>query len=80
MADNGISKVIDTVSPGVAGPRNAAAARQRQSRPMATGGAGQDGVNQRSSRSYVPPQQVVNLDGKILDRSAPRGTYLNILV
>ncbi len=78
MADNGISNIIDSALSGLSGARNAAPARQRQSRP--TGGAGQDEVKQRSSRSYTPPQQAVNLDGKILDRTAPRGTYLNIVV
>ena len=44
--------------------------------PREGGGTGGTGARGRGS----PQQQVINLDGKSLNRTAPRGTYLNIVV
>ena len=44
--------------------------------PRESGGTGGSGARGRGTSS----QQVINLDGKSLSRTAPRGTYLNIVV
>ena len=79
MADQGsIARVAAGVVPGTSGQRQAVSGSQSRSAISVSGSAGQ-GVGRRE----VPNQgnrNLVNLDGKQLNRAAPRGTYLNILV
>ena len=79
MADQGsIARLSAGVTPGVTGQRPAANGSQTRSAISVSSTAGQ-GVGRRE----VPSQgnrNIVSLDGKQLNRAAPRGTYLNILV
>ena len=79
MADQGsIARVAAGVVPGTSGQRQVAGGSQTRSAISVSNTAGQ-GVGRRE----VPNQgnrNIVNLDGKQLNRAAPRGTYLNILV
>lgn len=79
MADQGsIARVSAGVVPGVSGQRQTANSSQTRS-AVSISGTAQQGVGRRE----VPNQgqrNFVNLDGKQLNRAAPRGTYLNILV
>jgi hypothetical protein len=69
MADQGsVTKLIGT---NVAPQRSV---DQSATRRAATPGAGRREVPDQSSRQWI------NIDGKQLNRMAPRGTYLNILV
>jgi hypothetical protein len=75
MADQGgISKVTGTNVADVAAQRSVA---KPQSRAVTAGGG--QGVGRREVPD-TKARQSVNLDGKVLNRAAPRGTYLNILV
>jgi len=63
---------------GTSGQRPAVGSAQSRS-AISVSGSSQQGVGRRE----VPNQgqrNLVNLDGKQLNRAAPRGTYLNILV
>ena len=79
MADQGsIARLSAGVTPGITGQRPAVNGSQTRSALSVSNTSGQ-GV----SRREVPNQgqrNFVNLDGKQLNRAAPRGTYLNILV
>jgi hypothetical protein len=78
MAESGISGVVNE------GAR--VSSSRRRTNASSTGdiqmpsSSGQGGVGQDRSRSSVAPGQVLNIDGKSLDRAAPRGTYVNIVV
>lgn len=79
MADQGgVSRISSGLVPGVSGQRTidgTAQSRSAVSLPNnGSRGAGRREVPDSGSR------QVVNFNGKVLNRSAPRGTYLNILV
>jgi hypothetical protein len=76
MADNGISKVMSGTVASLPGQRSVESAQQRASRSVAA--AGQGGVGREAPAAGR--RQWVNMDGKVLDRAAPRGTYLNIVV
>jgi len=79
MADQGsIARVSAGLVPGTTGQRQPVSGSQTRSAVSVSNSAGQ-GVGRRE----VPNQgqrNIVNLDGKQLNRAAPRGTYLNILV
>jgi len=79
MADQGgVSRVAGGMVPSLSGQRSVQQGSQAKSAVSVSGTAGQ-GVGRRE----VPNggnRQLVNLDGKVLNRAAPRGTYLNILV
>lgn len=79
MADQGsVARLSAGLTPGVSGQRQAVTSSPTRSAVSVSGTAGQ-GVGRRE----VPNQgnrNLVNLDGKQLNRAAPRGTYLNILV
>jgi hypothetical protein len=79
MADQGsLARVSAGVVPGTTGQRQAVTSSQTRS-AVSVSGTAQQGVGRRE----VPNQgnrNLVNLDGKQLNRAAPRGTYLNILV
>lgn len=79
MADQGsVVRMSAGLVPGATGQRQPVATPQNRSAVSVSGTAGQ-GVGRRE----VPNQgnrNLVNLDGKQLNRAAPRGTYLNILV
>lgn len=79
MAGSGISKVMSSAVPGMSGVSNAAAAGARQRAPKAVETTGQSVAQHRSKQHSAPARQVVNVEGKMLDRNAPRGTYLNIV-
>ncbi len=77
-AQGGVSRVSSGMVPGTSGNRTidgTAQSRAATSVPNSTSqGVGRREVPDARSR------QVVNFEGKVLNRSAPRGTYLNILV
>ena len=79
MADQGsVARLSAGLTSGISGQRQVANGSQTRSAVSVSNSAGQ-GVGRRE----VPNQgnrNVVNLDGKQLNRAAPRGTYLNILV
>ena len=78
MADQGIARLSSGMVSGTSGQRQAVSSSQSRSAISVSGSAGQ-GVGRRE----VPNQgnrNLLNLDGKQLNRAAPRGTYLNILV
>ena len=79
MADQGsIARVASGVVPGVSGQRQAVNGSQPRSANSVAGTAGQ-GAGRRDLADGAN-RNFVNLDGKALNRAAPRGTYLNILV
>jgi hypothetical protein len=73
MADQGsVSKLAGS---GIAPlPKQRSLDPQTQPRRVATPGAGRREVPDAASRQWV------NIDGKQLNRMAPRGTYVNLLV
>ena len=79
MADQGsLARISAGLVPGTTGQRQPVTSSQTRSAVSVSGTAGQ-GVGRRE----VPNQgnrNLINLDGKQLNRAAPRGTYLNILV
>jgi len=79
MADQGsVSRLSSGAVAGFSGNRTIDGAAQSRSAVSvsgtANGGVGRREVPDRSNR------QTVNFEGKVLNRSAPRGTYLNIVV
>jgi hypothetical protein len=79
MADQGsVSRLSSNAVSGFSGSRTidgTASSRSAVSvSNTASQGAGRREVPDRANR------QTVNFDGKVLNRAAPRGTYLNILV
>jgi len=79
MADQGsVSRLASGAVAGFTGNRTIEGAAQSRSAVSVSGTAGQ-GVGRRE----VPDRanrQTVNFEGKVLNRAAPRGTYLNIIV
>lgn len=79
MADQGsLARVSSGMVAGTSAQRQAVSGSQTRS-AISVSGSAQQGVGRRE----VPNQgnrNLVNLDGKQLNRAAPRGTYLNILV
>ena len=75
MADQGaLPKLSGVGVPGLSGQASVDKAQPRTARTTAGQGVGRREVPDSGRR------QLVNLDGKVLNRAAPRGTYLNILV
>jgi hypothetical protein len=77
MADSGVYGVV-------AGGTKVSSTRRRASAPPAeiqtSASSGQSGAGFGAPKaSYTAPGQVLNIDGQSFDRTAPRGTYLNIL-
>lgn len=72
MALGGIPAIVDGLVSGLNALRGSGAPRTR-SVQMTADSAGQGGVGDRRAQ-----QQYVNVEGQVLDRTAPRGTYLNI--
>ena len=72
MADQGSVSKVGTGQVVPLGNRTPAA--PTAGRAVSTPGAGRREVPDQSSRQWV------NIDGQQLNKSAPRGTYLNILV
>jgi hypothetical protein len=70
MATEGISRA--------SGQSTAVAATQTGTANRAA--ASSHGTGGRSARKSSAPQQVINLEGGDFDKTAPRGTYLNIVV
>jgi len=83
MADQGsVSRLSSGAVAGFTGNRTIDGAAQPRSAVSASGTAGQ-GANGGVGRREVPDRsnrQTVNFEGKVLNRAAPRGTYLNIVV
>jgi len=79
MADQGsVSRLSSGVAAGLTGQRTIDGTSQSRSAVSVSNSAG-NGVGRRE----VPDRanrQTVNLDGKVLNKTAPRGTYLNIVV
>ena len=79
MADQGsVSRLSSGAVAGFSGNRTIDGTAQSRSAVSISGTAGQ-GVGRRE----VPDRgnrQTVSFEGKVLNRAAPRGTYLNILV
>ena len=79
MADQGgVSRVTGGAVPGVSGQRTIDGTARPRSAVSVSSGAGQ-GAGRREAADNRG-RQLVNFDGKVLNRTAPRGTYLNILV
>jgi hypothetical protein len=79
MADQGsVSRLSSGAVSGFSGNRTIDGTAQSRSAVSVSGTSGQ-GVGRRE----VPDRgnrQTVNFEGKVLNRAAPRGTYLNIIV
>ena len=84
MADQGsVSRLSSGAVAGFTGQRTIDGTAQSRSAISVSGGAGPNGANGGVGRREVPDRanrQTVNFEGKVLNRAAPRGTYLNILV
>ena len=79
MADQGgVSRVSGGMVPGVSGQRTIDGTAQSRS-AISVSNSGGRGVGRRETPDGGN-RQLVNFDGKVLNRAAPRGTYLNILV
>ena len=75
MADQGsVSKLTGNGVAPLPKQRSLDQTQQAPARRAATPGAGRREVPDSASRLWV------NIDGKQLNRTAPRGTYVNILV
>ena len=83
MADQGgVSRLSSGVVAGFSGNRTIDGTAQSRSAVSVSGASGQ-GANGGVGRREVPDRanrQTVNFEGKVLNRAAPRGTYLNIIV
>ncbi len=79
MADQGgVSRLSSGAVAGLPGSRTIDGTAQSRSAVSVSNSAG-NGVGRRE----VPDRanrQTVNFDGKVLNKTAPRGTYLNIVV
>jgi hypothetical protein len=79
MADQGaVSRLAGGAVSGFSGQRTIDGTSQSRSAVSASSTGGQ-GVGRRE----VPDRsnrQTINFEGKVLNRAAPRGTYLNIVV
>jgi hypothetical protein len=79
MADQGsVSRLSGGAVAGLTGSRTIDGTAQSRSAISVSNSAG-NGVGRRE----VPDRanrQTVNFDGKVLNKTAPRGTYLNIVV
>lgn len=73
MAVDGISRLIDNLATGLT--QLGSATRQSRSPFQADSGGGNDQADYLSR-----PRQLINVDGVVLDRNAPRGTYVDITV
>jgi len=71
MADQGS---VSKLTSGAIAPQRSTDLTTTTPRRAGTPGAGRREVPDNSSRQWV------NIDGKQFNRSAPRGTYLNIVV
>ncbi|HIJ63647.1 MAG TPA: hypothetical protein HPQ04_13215 [Rhodospirillaceae bacterium] len=72
MALSGIPALVDGLVSGLTGIRSSSGPRARGVEAV-DGASGQSTTgDSRSQRQYV------NVEGRVLDRAAPRGTYLNI--
>lgn len=72
-------------SSGVIRPQDTGARPQvRRSTPQAQsadiGGAGSQSAQQQARHRVADPENLVSANGRTYDRSAPKGTYLNIVV
>lgn len=71
---NGIPAIVDGLVSGLTALRTSGTVRQRNGAAVGGGASGQsDNADGR------PQRQLVNVEGQVLDRTAPRGTYVNIL-
>lgn len=52
----------------------------RRVSPRADQSAADAGTEQGTRRRVADPENLVSANGRLYDRTAPRGTYLNILV
>jgi len=78
MADQGgVSRVAGGMVPGLSGQRPVDGSQSRSAVSI-SGTAGQ-GVGRRETPNSGS-RNLVNFEGKVLNRTAPRGTYLNIVV
>ena len=73
MATNGIS-TANVNAPGVAGAYTSTETRH------VTTGSSQGTTRGKSARNHSVHRQVMNIEGNNFDHTAPRGTYLNIVV
>ena len=79
MADQGgVSRLSGGAVSGFSGNRTIDGTAQSRSAVSVSGSSGR-GVSRRDG-SDGSDRQTVNFAGKVLNRAAPRGTYLNILV
>jgi len=79
MADQGsVSRLSSGAVAGFTGNRTIDGAAQPRSAVSVSGTAGQ-GVGRREAPDRSS-RQTINFEGKVLNRAAPRGTYLNIVV
>ena len=72
MAANGIPAIVDGVVSGLNALRGAGGPRVRGIQAV-EGASGQSAAGDSALQ-----RNFVNVDGQVLDRNAPRGTYLNI--
>jgi hypothetical protein len=78
MADSGISGVFSGMMNAVLAPRSVRVSPLSAVSPVSL--SGQGGVGGGSTTdTYRAPGQVINIDGQSFDRTARRGTYLDIL-
>jgi hypothetical protein len=75
-AQGGVSRVSSGLVPGTSGQRTIDGTAQSRA-------AVSTNTSQGAGRREVPDsrsRQLINFEGKVLNRAAPRGTYLNIIV
>ena len=77
MADNGLSAVVGGTARGV-GPASRPAGRAAAAAGTVASVAPVKAVAATKGGNGGARRALVNVDGQVLDRTAPRGTYLDI--
>jgi hypothetical protein len=80
MADQGsVSRLSGGAVSGFTGQRTIDGTSQSRSAVSVSNSTG-NGVGRREAPTRSSTSQTVNFAGKVLNKTAPRGTYLNIVV